>query len=65
MNSYRCDKCFYADSCDKKKLYANMGCECFDPTSEEYDDLVLQEYIERKRNDNRAEWFEYTTSFYG
>lgn len=42
-----------------------MGCECFDSTSEEYDDLVLQEYIERKRNDNRAEWFEYTTSFYG
>ena len=60
MNEQRstCGGCYWKDSC----VYSTL-CEHYYSPGMEYDDAIIQEYVEEERNKYRREWHRYIQDF--
>lgn len=54
MSHYRCSFCIFGADCPRK---SGVACRDFSPIDEE---ILLEDYIERRKEEYRAEWEQYT-----
>ena len=58
LNNKRCQNCYYCDVCPKDE-----ACEDFAPITDEGEDAVIEEIIEKGRDEYRADWNEYISEY--